>query len=186
MRRSWQECRAADRRHVSAPTGTDKPRRACQAAGRGDRASNRDAWPTSLLRRIWEALMEVEAGPAPQPGPRGPLAQPARLRPAARLRAGGRRLAGGRDVAARAGQAGPSRRPPAACEWLDPLAADRAADWRPASSRPWPSRSWARSAACTGCRSTGKGRGGDFSFPLPRNGRNLAAAGLAGTACRRH
>ena len=125
---------------------------------------NRRDWPTSLLRRIWETLMEVE------PGRRRSQVHEARwlnllgFRLAARLRAGGRRLAGGRDLAAAAGQPGPPhghvpRRV------VDPLAADR----RRTGGRP--AAGPGRSALIAPIRAlhrqlvTGKGRGGDFSFP---------------------
>ena len=118
--------------------------------------------------------------PAPQPSPRGPLAEPAGLRPAARLRAGGRRLARGRDVARAARQAGP---PDAGVprRMVDPLAADRRraggrAAAGPGRSAPGPVRALHRQTT------TGKGRGGDFSFAAARDGRDLAAAGLARTA----
>jgi hypothetical protein len=57
---TWQECRAAIEQ-VFGPNGTEKPE------GLAKRLSavtgmNRSAWPTSLCRRIWEALIDAEAG----------------------------------------------------------------------------------------------------------------------------
>jgi molecular chaperone DnaK (HSP70) len=57
---TWQECRAAID-STFGPQGRDIP------AGLAKRLAkildmSRQDWPTSLLRRIWEALMEVEAG----------------------------------------------------------------------------------------------------------------------------
>lgn len=56
----WQECRRAIDA-VFGPEGGDKPaglvRKLVAAAGSG-----RELWPSSLLRRVWETLMEVEAG----------------------------------------------------------------------------------------------------------------------------
>jgi hypothetical protein len=57
---TWQECLAAIQQ-VFSPDGADKPdglmKRLSAVAG-----MNRNAWPTSLCRRIWEALVENEAG----------------------------------------------------------------------------------------------------------------------------
>jgi hypothetical protein len=57
---TWQECLFAIRQ-VFGPDGTDKPeglvKRLSAVTG-----MNRNAWPTSLCRRIWEALIEDEAG----------------------------------------------------------------------------------------------------------------------------
>jgi len=57
---AWKECEAAIR-DAFGPEGGRKPaglaRRLATAAGSG-----RSRWPTSLCRRIWEALMEVEDG----------------------------------------------------------------------------------------------------------------------------
>ncbi len=56
----WLECEKLIR-GVFGPGGSDKPegliKRLTAATG-----MNRNAWPTSLCRRMWEALMEVEAG----------------------------------------------------------------------------------------------------------------------------
>ncbi len=56
----WLECEKLIR-GVFGPGGNDKPegliKRLTAATG-----MNRNAWPTSLCRRMWEALMEVEAG----------------------------------------------------------------------------------------------------------------------------
>ncbi len=56
----WRQCRAAIE-GTFGPEGTDKPeglaKRLAAAVGIA-----RDAWPTSLCRRIWETLVEVEAG----------------------------------------------------------------------------------------------------------------------------
>ena len=56
----WQECEKLIR-GTFGPDGQDKPeglvKRLAAATG-----MNRNAWPTSLCRRMWEALMEVEAG----------------------------------------------------------------------------------------------------------------------------
>jgi hypothetical protein len=57
---TWQQC-AALIRGTFGPEGTDKPaglvKRLAGVIGAG-----REQWPTSLLRRIWEALMELEPG----------------------------------------------------------------------------------------------------------------------------
>jgi hypothetical protein len=57
---TWQEC-ATLIRGTFGPEGKDKPaglvKRLAGAIGTG-----RDRWPASLLRRIWEALMELEPG----------------------------------------------------------------------------------------------------------------------------
>jgi len=57
---TWQEC-AALIRGTFAPEGKDNPaglvKRLAEAIGAG-----RERWPASLLRRIWEALMETEPG----------------------------------------------------------------------------------------------------------------------------
>jgi hypothetical protein len=57
---TWQECLAAIRQ-VFGPDGTEKPdglvKRLSAVTG-----MNRNAWPTSLCRRLWEALIEDEAG----------------------------------------------------------------------------------------------------------------------------
>ena len=57
---TWQACRAAIDGTFGADAG-DKPEGLMKrlAAMTG---MNRNLWPTSLCRRIWEALMEVEAG----------------------------------------------------------------------------------------------------------------------------
>jgi hypothetical protein len=56
----WLECEKLIR-GVFGPGGSEKPegliKRLTAAAG-----ANRNAWPTSLCRRMWEALMEVDAG----------------------------------------------------------------------------------------------------------------------------
>jgi hypothetical protein len=56
----WLECEKLIR-GAFGPDGSDKPeglvKRLTAATG-----MNRNAWPTSLCRRMWEALMEVEAG----------------------------------------------------------------------------------------------------------------------------
>jgi hypothetical protein len=56
----WQECLAAIQQ-VFGPEGAEKPdglmKRLAGVAG-----MNRNAWPTSLCRRVWEALVEQEAG----------------------------------------------------------------------------------------------------------------------------
>ena len=56
----WQQCRALVE-GTFGPDGNDKPegliKRLAAATG-----ISRNLWPTSLCRRIWEALMEVEAG----------------------------------------------------------------------------------------------------------------------------
>ena len=57
---TWQECLAAIQQ-VFGPSGSEKPdglmKRLAAVTG-----MNRNAWPTSLCRRIWEALIESEAG----------------------------------------------------------------------------------------------------------------------------
>ncbi len=57
---TWQECLAAIEQ-VFGPTGGERPeglvKRLSAATG-----MNRNAWPTSLCRRIWEALVDCEAG----------------------------------------------------------------------------------------------------------------------------
>ena len=68
----------------------------------------------SLLRRIWETLMDHQVGPAEERRARSPLAEPAGLCPASGLRPGRGRLAGVGNVADRAGQAGARRRPASA------------------------------------------------------------------------
>ena len=138
-------------------------------------------WPMSLLRRIWEALLEFEAGR------RKSAEHEARwlnllgfaLRPGLRRR--GRRLAGERDVADRPGQAGArDRRLPDRV--LDPLAADRRRAVRRAAAGPGRSAAGLRSAAGTAATTTGKG-GGRRRRPAAI-ARDVAAAGLAGTAGR--
>ena len=56
----WQECRTLIE-NTFGPNGSDKPdglaKRLAAAAG-----MSRNLWPTSLCRRIWEALIEVEPG----------------------------------------------------------------------------------------------------------------------------
>lgn len=56
----WAECRAVIE-SVWGPEGTEKPggvvKRLTDAVG-----SPRDDWPTSLLRRMWELLLDLEAG----------------------------------------------------------------------------------------------------------------------------
>jgi hypothetical protein len=56
----WRECQAIILA-TFGPNGDDKPEGLIKqlAAATG---SNRNLWPTSLCRRIWEALMEVESG----------------------------------------------------------------------------------------------------------------------------
>jgi hypothetical protein len=61
---TWHECRAAiERVFGPGPTSADSARpeglmkRLTAATG-----MNRNAWPTSLCRRLWEALMDAEAG----------------------------------------------------------------------------------------------------------------------------
>ena len=125
--------------------------------------------------------MEVEPGRRRSAGPRGPLAEPAGLRPAARLRAGGRRLARGPDVDRRCKASSPTPRPTCRVEgWIlwRRIGGGLAAGQQQALADPLlgPVRSLHRQLT------TGKGRGGDFGFAIARNGRNLAAAGLAGTA----
>jgi hypothetical protein len=57
---TWRECRAAIE-HVFGEGGTEKPeglmKRLTAATG-----MSRTAWPTSLCRRLWEALIDAEAG----------------------------------------------------------------------------------------------------------------------------
>jgi len=57
---TWQECLVAIQQ-VFGPGGNERPeglvKRLSAATG-----LNRNAWPTSLCRRIWEALIEAEAG----------------------------------------------------------------------------------------------------------------------------
>jgi hypothetical protein len=57
---TWQEC-AALMRGTFGPEGKDHPaglvKRLAEVVGSG-----RDKWPASLLRRFWEALMELEPG----------------------------------------------------------------------------------------------------------------------------
>ena len=57
---TWQECRAAIEQ-VFGEEGNEKPdglmKRLTSITG-----MNRNAWPTSLCRRIWEALIDAEAG----------------------------------------------------------------------------------------------------------------------------
>jgi hypothetical protein len=56
----WQQCQSL-LQNTFSPESTDKPeslaKRLSQATG-----MNRNAWPSSLCRRIWEALMELEPG----------------------------------------------------------------------------------------------------------------------------
>lgn len=57
---TWQKCRAI-LDGVFSPAGSEKPdglmKRLAEALGTG-----RDEWPTSLLRRLWETLIELEPG----------------------------------------------------------------------------------------------------------------------------
>ncbi|MFZ5830165.1 MAG: molecular chaperone DnaK, partial [Planctomycetota bacterium] len=57
---TWQECA----RHIEATFGESASERPEDLVKRLSAATgmSRNAWPTSLCRRIWEALMEVEAG----------------------------------------------------------------------------------------------------------------------------
>ena len=57
---AWEEC---DRmiRNTFGPDGTDKPEGLAKRLGRAVEISRRQ-WPTSLLRRIWESLIDTQAG----------------------------------------------------------------------------------------------------------------------------
>jgi hypothetical protein len=57
---TWQECRAAIE-NVFGPSGTERPEGLAKRLT-AVTAMNRNAWPTSLCRRIWEALIDAEAG----------------------------------------------------------------------------------------------------------------------------
>jgi hypothetical protein len=57
---TWQQCRDVIR-GVFLPTGSDKPEGLMKRLTTVLQSS-RNQWPTTLLRRIWEALMELEAG----------------------------------------------------------------------------------------------------------------------------
>ena len=174
----WQECRALID-GTFGPDGSDKPeglaKRLAAATGR-----NRNAWPTSLCRRIWEALMEVEAGR------RRSQVHEARwlnllgfaLRPGYGLAVDDWRVAETWRIV-QGKLVHPTRRLPRGR--LDPLAADR----RRAGGRP--AAGPGRAAAGPGPRPAPpaddrQGPRRRFQLPAPRNGRNLAAAGLAGTA----
>ena len=177
---TWQECLFAIRQ-VFGPDGTDKPeglvKRLSAVTG-----MNRNAWPTSLCRRIWEALIEDEAGRR-----KGPVHE-ARwlnllgfgLRPGYGLAvddwrvAETWRLVQGKLVHPSAA---------AAVGRLDPLAADwrRLAGRSAAGSGRAALRSDPRAASAGGGR---QGAGRRLRFPAQRNGRDLAAARLAGIAAR--
>ncbi len=57
---SWNECRSLIA-SVFDQGGKDKPEGLVKRLGKA-LGSDRSQWPTSLLRRIWEALMEFESG----------------------------------------------------------------------------------------------------------------------------
>jgi hypothetical protein len=56
----WGECRTLIE-NTFGPTGGDKPEGLIKRLA-GATGSSRNQWPTSLCRRLWEALMEVEPG----------------------------------------------------------------------------------------------------------------------------
>ncbi len=57
---TWQECERMIR-DTFGPDGKDKPEGLAKRLGRAVEISRRQ-WPPSLLRRIWEALMDIQAG----------------------------------------------------------------------------------------------------------------------------
>ncbi len=57
---TWQAC-AAHLEQTFGPEGQDKPARLVKHLAKTI-GSSRNNWPASLLRRIWEALMELEPG----------------------------------------------------------------------------------------------------------------------------
>jgi molecular chaperone DnaK (HSP70) len=56
----WQQCRALIE-NTFGPGGADKPEGLAKRLAEAT-AMNRNAWPSSLCRRIWESLMEHEGG----------------------------------------------------------------------------------------------------------------------------
>ncbi len=137
----WQQCQTL-LENTFGPEGRDKPeglaKRLAAATG-----MNRNAWPSSLCRRIWEALMEVE------PGRRRSAVHEARwlnllgfgLRPGFGLAVDDWRVAQTWTVLP-ANSLSPPAGPKAGFS-----GGGSAADWRPASSRHWPNRFWARPRA---------------------------------------
>ena len=83
---TWQACEALIA-NVFGEEGTGKPRtlvrQLAEALG-----SERDQWPTSLLRRIWEALMLRKEGRRRSPAHEAPLVESVGLCVATRLRTG--------------------------------------------------------------------------------------------------
>ena len=144
---TWQACDAADPRHVR-PRGQGEAGGAGQAARRRRPASAASDWPTSLLRRIWETLIELEAGRrrsephearwlnllgfALRPG-YGLAVDDWRVAETWRLVQGNR----------------PCTRPSAAAPSGGSSGGGSPAGWRRGSSRRWPIRCSAPSAPCT-------------------------------------
>jgi hypothetical protein len=56
----WQQCRTLIE-NTFGPGGADKPEGLAKRLAAAT-AMNRNAWPSSLCRRIWESLMELEGG----------------------------------------------------------------------------------------------------------------------------
>ncbi len=57
---TWHECRAAIEQ-VFGENGTERPEGLMKSLAAAT-SMNRNAWPTSLCRRLWETLMDAEAG----------------------------------------------------------------------------------------------------------------------------
>ena len=142
---TWQECRAAIEQ-VFGLSGMEKPeglmKRLMSVTG-----MNRNAWPTSLCRRIWEALIDAEAGrrKAPFMRPAGSTCSALGFGPATAWRStiGASLKRGG---SCRASLCIP--RPPR--DWkAGSSGGGSAADFSRGSSKRWPSRSSVRSVVYT-------------------------------------
>ena len=175
---TWQECLAAIRQ-VFGPDGAEKPeglvKRLSAATG-----MNRNAWPTSLCRRIWEALIDDEAGRR-----KGPVHE------ARWLNLLGFGLRPGYGLAVDDWRVAETWRLVQG-KLVHPSAASRLEGWilwrrigggllagqQQALAEPLlgPIRGLHRLVV------GGKGARRRFRLPAQRNGRDLAAAGLAGTA----
>ena len=81
---TWEQCRQviAD---TFGPAGSAAPQAIFKSLAAATEVP-RHGWPMSLLRRIWDTLLEYESGRQRLPGARDALAEPGRLRPTARLR----------------------------------------------------------------------------------------------------
>ena len=105
-------------------------------------------WPMSLLRRIWDSLLEFESGRPTQSGSRSTLVEPGRIRVATRLRIGAGRLASGRDMARTCRARWHTQRRQVVRN-RGFCGVELRAAWGPDSSAPWPSRSYPPSVRST-------------------------------------